>query len=394
MDPRLRSVSHRSWGDTPDGTAWRLVRALPFLLAGLGIAFQLATPRELTGTPLFVSAPLIAAPLFTGWATALFGAFGLIAIVLLHRSMPVMPGSGAILGLVTEAATVVFVTAIAVLLNRVVRHSRERLATARSVAEAAQRAVLPTPPQRVDGLRLDARYEAAQEDTLIGGDLYAASASPHGVRLLIGDVRGKGLGAIETVSVLLGAFWEAVDREPELAAVMGSLERALSREGARRSGIDDLEGFATCALVEIPPGHEFVRVLNHGHPEPLLLADGGVTGLTPREFALPLGLGGVGSGPATADVWAFPPEAMLLLYTDGLSEARDGSGVMYEPADRLRGRAFSSPERLLTALVTDVRRHSDGGASDDMALLAVQRPSRPPPQRPARAGRPLRGQSL
>ncbi|MEU9702862.1 PP2C family protein-serine/threonine phosphatase [Streptomyces sp. NPDC047981] len=375
MDPRLRGVAHRPWGDAPDGTAWRLVRVLPFVLLGLGVAFQLATPKELTGTPLFVSAPLIAAPLFTAWATALFGVFGLVAIVLLHASMPTMGGSGANLGLLTEAATIVFVTAIAVLLHRVVRRSRERLATARGVAEAAQRAVLPTPPSRVDGLRLGVRYEAAQEDTLIGGDLYAASACPHGVRLLIGDVRGKGLGAIETVSVLLGAFWEAVDREPELCAVMESLERALTREGARRSGIDDLEGFATCVLVEIPPGHEVVRVVNHGHPEPLLLTGGGVTGLTPREFALPLGLGGADSGPAAADVWRFPPEATLLLYTDGLSEARDAAGAMYEPAERLRGRSFSSPDRLLAALVSDVRRHADGGASDDMALLAVQRPS-------------------
>ncbi|MFJ3582061.1 PP2C family protein-serine/threonine phosphatase [Streptomyces sp. NPDC090127] len=383
MDQRPGGDSIRSSGDAPDGAAWWLVRALPALLLVLGIAFHLATPRELTGTPLFVSSPLIAAPLFAWWTTALFGGAGVVAVVLLQTSMGVSGRANATHALFTEVATVAFATAIAVLLNRVVRRSRERLATARGVAEAAQRAVLPTPPSRVDGLRLGARYEAAQEDTLIGGDLYAARLTPHGVRLLVGDVRGKGLGAIETVSVLLGAFWEAVDRERELPAVMESLERALAREGARRSGIDDLESFATCVLVEIPAGHEVVRVVNHGHPEPLLLADGGVTGLTPREFALPLGLGDADGGSATADVWPFPPEATLLLYTDGLSEARDAAGAMYEPAERLRGRSFSSPERLLSALVADVRRHAEGAATDDMALLAVQRPARPS-QLPAR----------
>lgn len=69
-----------------------------------------------------------------------------------------------------------------------------------------------------------------------------------------------------------------------------------------------------------------------------------------------------------------PPGATLLAYTDGLSEARDRAGVFYDPAERLRGRIFPGPEELLSALTDDVRLHTGGRSTDDLALLAVARP--------------------
>ncbi|MFJ3766792.1 PP2C family protein-serine/threonine phosphatase [Streptomyces sp. NPDC090082] len=354
----------------------RPARALPALFLVTGVVFQLSTPEALTGAPLFVSAPLVSAPLFTWWATVLFGALGFAATAVLYAVTTSMGDTASLHGLATELATLVLVTAIAVLLNHIVRRDREAADSARGVAEAAQKAVLPTPDPRVGGLRLGARYEAARKDTLIGGDLYAARATPYGVRIVMGDVRGKGLGAIETVSVILGAFWEAAENEPSLTEVARCLERSLTREGASRTGLDDAESFATCVLVEIPPGHEVLRVLNKGHPEPLLLhPDGTVTVLTPGEFSLPLGLGDLAPEPDRADVWDFPADATLLLYTDGLSEARDGTDVFFDPASWLAGRASASPDRLLGALVGDVRRFTGGARSDDMALLAVRRPA-------------------
>jgi serine phosphatase RsbU (regulator of sigma subunit) len=65
---------------------------------------------------------------------------------------------------------------------------------------------------------------------------------------------------------------------------------------------------------------------------------------------------------------------MLLLHTDGLSEARDEHGAFFDPAARLTGRVFRTPATLLAALADEVRRHTGGGTTDDMALLAVRRP--------------------
>lgn len=77
-----------------------------------------------------------------------------------------------------QLTTIAFATAIAALVNVLVRLSSERLTSAHEVAEAAQRAVLPTPSKHVAGLRVAARYQAAQREALIGGDLYGARSTP------------------------------------------------------------------------------------------------------------------------------------------------------------------------------------------------------------------------
>ncbi|MFJ2153975.1 PP2C family protein-serine/threonine phosphatase [Streptomyces microflavus] len=354
-----------------------LARALPPLLVVIGIVFQLVTPQELTGTPFFVAAPLIAAPLFARWVAVFYGAVDILAAVLLHLVGGRVLADAADQHLPTDLATIVFATALAVLIHGIVERGRHQLATARGVAEAVQKAVLPTPPARIEGLRLAARYEAARTDTLIGGDLYAALQTPYGARLIVGDVRGKGLGAIETVAVILGAFWEAADSEPSLPALADRLEKALIRAGERGKAADASECFATCVLAEIPPGGDSLRILNRGHPEPLLLdAAGGVTALHPGEFALPLGLGHLGAGPSRSDQWQFPPDSTLLLYTDGLTESRDAAGDFYDPVLYLEGRTFSSPGPLLASIAADVRRHTNEARDDDMALLAATRSPR------------------
>lgn len=104
------------------------------------------------------------------------------------------------------------------------------------------------------------------------------------MRLAVGDVRGKGLGAVEAVAVVLGAFREAAETEPTLEALAQRLERALAREGTRRDSLDAVEGFTTCVLGEVPPGAGVLRLLNRGHPEPLLLhANGELAVLAPAE---------------------------------------------------------------------------------------------------------------
>ncbi|MEU3311571.1 PP2C family protein-serine/threonine phosphatase [Streptomyces sp. NPDC006662] len=362
-------------GGSADGAARRVVRILPFLLIFLGLLFDLLTPPSFTGSPFFSAAPLIAAPLFSLGGTALTGIASAATVTGLHVYNGITWKAEAL----TELVTVLTVSGLALLINRVVRRSGERLASARGIAEAAQRAVLPTPAERIGGLCVAARYEAAQADAFIGGDLYAVQDTAYGVRLAVGDVRGKGLGAVEAVAVVLGAFREAAETEPTLEGLAQRLERALTREGMRRDGLDAVEGFTTCVLGEVPSGGGLLRLVNRGHPEPLLLhADGGVSVLAPAEPALPLGLGELArDGTGAAQEWPFPPGSTLLLFTDGVTEARDRAGAFYDPAARLRGRVFPGPDAVLSALSSDVHRHTGGAATDDMALLAVGRTGEP-----------------
>ncbi|MFE5909868.1 PP2C family protein-serine/threonine phosphatase [Streptomyces wedmorensis] len=366
------------------GGARRFIRALPPLVIVGGVVYDVATPPAYTAAPLFSAAPLIAAPFFSLLTTLLTGIAAVLASVGLH----VYNGTADEIPALTETLTVLTVSALALLINRVVRRSGKQLASARVIAETAQKAVLPMPAERIGGLQCAARYEAAQADAFIGGDLFAVQDTPHGVRLVVGDVRGKGLDAVEAVAVVIGAFREAAEQERTLEGVAQRLERALAREGTRRHGLDAFEGFTTAVLAEIPRTDGsgtfggFVRVVNRGHPPPLLLyADGRLDLMEPGEAALPLGMGDLAVWPDRAEAKPYPPGATLLFYTDGLSEARNAQGVFYDPAERLAGRIFPGPEELLDALVDDVRLHTGGGSTDDMALLAVSRPAAGQPER-------------
>lgn len=355
----------------------RFVRALPGLVLIGGLAFDLFTPPAFTAVPLFAAAPLIAAPFFSRAGTIRVGVGALLCVAGLRLS------AGTLIRVVPfiELLTVLTVSVLAVFINGVVRRSNEQLASARVIAATAMRAVLPTPSDRIGGLYVAARYEAAQADEFVGGDLFSVTDTPYGVRLVVGDVRGKGLDAVEAVAVIIGAFREAAEQERSLEGVAQRLERALARESSRRGGLDAVEGFVTAALAEIPQGSNRVRVVNRGHPEPLLLhSDGALEVLRPTLPALPLGMD-LGVWPDRSDEWELPAGSTLLLYTDGLSEARDAAGVFYDPAERLRGRIFPGPEELLSALADDVRLHTGGVTTDDMALLAVVRPTEGQPDR-------------
>lgn len=360
-------------------------RWIPAALIAAGVIVDLSLPPDYTPTALFAAAPLVAAPLLSAVGTAACGVAALVALLLVLYFVGGPTWGDEVMTVATMATVVVLALGI----NRLVRRSNRQLASARGIAEAAQLAVLPVPPARIGGLDIAARYEAAQSDARIGGDLYAVQETPYGVRLIVGDVRGKGLGSVEAVAIVIGAFRESAEEEPTLEGVALRLERALQREGGRRRGLDQFEGFTTAALAEVPaadPGR--LRIVNRGHPAPLLFLEGTPHYLEPTVSALPLGMSELGWWPDRADEAYLPPGAQLLLYTDGLSESRDQGGAFYDPVKRLSGHCFTGPEALLDALVADVRKHAGGGSADDMALLALgrradeAREAKPPGARP------------
>ncbi len=347
----------------------RVLTWLPAVLIAIGTVLDLSSPPHVTLTPFYVAAPLLAAPVLSLRATTAYGALatGVVAAQMWGRTEPGL-GESAI-----KVLTVGLISFLAVVINRIVARRDQRVASARGVAEAVQRAVVPDPPGRVGALRVAARYQAAQRDTLIGGDLYAVRETPYGVRLLVGDVRGKGLAATEAVAVLLGAFREAAECEERLATVCDRLETSLVREQSARRTLDPVEGFATAVLVEMPPEPPLrIRVVNRGHPPPVVMGPGGSAHYLTTEPALPLGLGSLSPPePGRTRTARFPAGSRLLLYTDGVSEARNADGVFYDPVAGLDGPALTDPSALLDRVVDGVVAHTGGALKDDMALLAV-----------------------
>jgi serine phosphatase RsbU (regulator of sigma subunit) len=371
---QIGTVENSRAGGAPGGPAAagvrRRARWLPAALIAAGIAVDLSVSPAYTPAAIFAAVPLVSAALLGVRATVAYAVAAAGTLLLLFALVGTPPRGEA----VAQTTTVFTVAALAVGISVVLSRSRRRLVSARGIAAVAQLAVVPEPPGRLGPLDVAARYEAAEEDALIGGDLYAAQETPHGVRLLVGDVRGKGLGSVEAVVALLGTFREAAEEEATLEGLTARLERALEREAGRREGLDRTEGFTTAAVAEVPSGApDRLRLLNRGHPPPLLLTGGATRYLEPAVPALPLGLGELGARHDRVEETPFPPGAQLLLYTDGLSEARDADNRFYDPAARLSGRTFPGPGALLDALVEDVRAHSGGVVKDDMALLAVRR---------------------
>ena len=105
----------------------------------------------------------------------------------------------------------------------------QKLAKVTSVAEVAQRAVLRPLPQRVGPLELGVVYLAAAAEARVGGDLYEVARTQFGIRLIVGDTRGKGLDAVETAADVLGVFREVAHEVYTLAEVARRLDASLTR---------------------------------------------------------------------------------------------------------------------------------------------------------------------
>ena len=241
-----------------------------------------------------------------------------------------------------------------------------RLADTQAVAEVVQRALLRPLPSRLGPLQLETRYLAAAPQAQVGGDVYDAAWTPYGIRLMIGDVMGNGLGAVETAGRLLGTFREAAYDEEDLASLAWRLHVSLSR--SPQAG--ELGVFATALLVSVSPEGDVAEVLSCGHPPPLLLReDCGAEEVEVGSPLPPLGMLEFWQEHSSVEVGLRPGEG-LLLYTDGFTEARDARGEFFPLAKRATG---GEPADLMQRLVNDLAAHAGNRLGDDAALVMLRR---------------------
>ncbi|GED89846.1 hypothetical protein TNCT6_69310 [Streptomyces sp. 6-11-2] len=347
---------------------------------GLILAITLAdafSPRGVPLGPLLIVAPAITASFAGPVLTAAMGVVAVGALFSIGLTPPILLGTlyfdSQVISLLAVSA---FVTVFRYLQGR---HSRE-LTQVRTVSETTQRVLLRPLPQRIGPLRVASVYLAAQEQSLIGGDLYAAVRTPYGTRLIIGDVMGKGLPAIGDAALLLSAFREAAHREATLPDLMAYLDHSVCWHLAEPTERDQLgECFITAAVVDIPDEHPMVRMVICGHPPPLLLRDWQVTTLRATRPAPPLGLGEVTRPDYHVDTFTFEPRDVLILHTDGVTEARDAQGAFYPLAERAASWAHHKPSALISHLRADLLAHVGGHLADDAAVIAVQRTFPPAP---------------
>jgi serine phosphatase RsbU (regulator of sigma subunit) len=267
-----------------------------------------------------------------------------------------------------EAEDLPFAASLAARIALALENAR-LLAEQSHIADTLQRSLLPPRLPAIPGLDLAARYRAAGEGNLVGGDFYDVFRSGDGVwTAILGDVAGKGPEAAAATALTRHTLRAAglrasspVDglrllNEALLAGAGGTVSRFASVVYTRLCSSDD------GALATIGVG---------GHPPPLILRAGG--GLEYADVRGTL-LGAVAEiEVAEVDVRLAAGDT-LLFYTDGVTEVRTSDpGYGERLMERtLREHADASAEVIVAAVERAAVEAQDGEPRDDIALIAVR----------------------
>jgi sigma-B regulation protein RsbU (phosphoserine phosphatase) len=249
------------------------------------------------------------------------------------------------------------------------RRSAEELAAGRErlahIARTLQSTFLPPSLPFIDGVELASTYHAFGDGYEVGGDFYDVFETGDGRwTLVLGDVCGKGSEAAVVTALARYSIRAAAVRRSNPADVLEYVNSEIFRQYPSL--------FCTAALAVVDATSGNVKLALGGHPHPLLLkTDGSVVPIgTPGRL---LGPFEVWSG--TTDTMTLAPGESVLLYSDGLTEARDDTGRQYGD-ERLRQTLISAHGMdaltMVNFIEADVLDFA-GGLTDDLTLLALKR---------------------
>ncbi|MEN3358605.1 MAG: hypothetical protein V7637_2587 [Mycobacteriales bacterium] len=319
-------------------------------------AIALALSDTITLVSLFVLPATISALTLGPIGTLLVAAYASLWALVLSIAVHSFSGPGHGSGF----ATVVAVAAISTVAAGRWRRRELTLHRISLVAEAAQATIVRPIPSRLGSLTFATIYRSAAEEAQVGGDAYAAVAYPGGVRLLIADVRGKGLEAVGLAADVLASFREFAPGSALLVEVARHLENAIV------PGLAD-EDFVTALLVDFTADE--IGLVSCGHPWPLLRRDGAVTEIAIERPSPPLGLG----IQPRLQTHPFTFGDQLFVFTDGLVEARDRHGAYFDPISVIRDLPAGEPPReTLDRLLASLDEHAGSRLSDDLAVVLAE----------------------
>ncbi|WP_212994389.1 PP2C family protein-serine/threonine phosphatase [Actinoplanes auranticolor] len=224
--------------------------------------------------------------------------------------------------------------------------------------------ILPPLTSSTDRVALSAILQPCYE---VGGDGFDYALDDTTAKLVILDAVGRGLRAGLACAVALAAIRTTRNAGGDLA------EQASAADAALTGQFPDTR-FATAVLAELDLDSGRLRFVNAGHPPPLLLRGGKLVRELKATGRMPLGITDP-SGEVAEHI--LEPEDRLLLYTDGVTEARTadgdrfGLGRLVDLAEQHERAGLPAPETLrrLAHAVVD---HQSGPPADDATLMLVQ----------------------
>jgi Stage II sporulation protein E (SpoIIE) len=349
VDPGIRAKGY-----------YLILLALPFVIMAAAGAARAVFGPNWGLLPLVIVGPAMAAAIGGLYYTLAAGAVALAECVLLGFDMYPDMRPARVAFFATLGLTVV--GAVACLARE--RRARE-LARVTMVAEAAQQVLLRPVPGRVGSVSMAVRYLSASSGARVGGDLYEVVVTPERVRVIVGDVEGKGLPAVKSAAAVLGVFREAAHEEIDLAGIVNRIEASLAREFGE-------EEFVTAILADLPADGAKMDLLSCGHPAPLLIGESSPRFIGLDEVGLPLGLGYLTGEPRVPVTVPFVPGEQVLFYTDGVSEARNKAGEFFPLEECGFFGWVREPSVLVDRLSDEIVRHVGHAPDDDIALLACR----------------------
>jgi serine phosphatase RsbU (regulator of sigma subunit) len=250
---------------------------------------------------------------------------------------------------------------------RQLREDRERFLTRveRELDEARrfQLGLLPAPSFRARGLTIAARCQACTE---LAGDIYDyAETRDGGVALLIADVVGHGVSAAMMTGLVKAGFRASHVDDFEPCAVVDRI-----REGLRDF---DPGRFVTLCCARLDPGRDELAYVNAGHPEPIIRRADGTTVVL--DSTGPILSSALFEIPCDQETTPFGGGDSLLLYTDGVTEARGPQGMFGrdELVAFFRGATLRGGEFLDDLLRVVNTLYGARGRQDDVTLLSLDR---------------------
>ena len=243
---------------------------------------------------------------------------------------------------------------------------RQSLERDLELAHKVQRGLLPAAPPRMADYHFFDFYESANQ---VGGDYYDYVDLPDNrLAVVLADVSGKGVSAALLMAKLSGEVRYCLASERTPAEALNRINSAFSR-----AGWDDR--FVTFILAVLDRSRHQVTIVNAGHMPPLLRHGGGqVESVGDAETGYPLGIDADFSYQQCSRQLAAGDS--LTMFTDGISEAMNGSGELYG-LERLREQIAAQGANVSGVgrhILDDVRRFVGGQAqSDDMCLVSFGR---------------------
>jgi serine phosphatase RsbU (regulator of sigma subunit) len=232
-------------------------------------------------------------------------------------------------------------------------------------ADTMQRSLLPSSPPTIPGLELGAVYESAAT-VEVGGDVYDFLTLPDGrLAIVLGDVTGHGVEATGDMAMAKYVFRSLARLYPEPADFLGAANDIVAGEIAAGK-------FITMVEVVADPTRDVLACACAGHPAPRLVGpDGTVTAIPVRGLALGIDEEQEYEG---AEV-PFEPGSAVVVYTDGVIEARNGPELFgVERLDEVLSAQQGRPAEAVAAAVLEAcRAFADGKLGDDCAVVVVAR---------------------